>query len=84
MLKRASRQSIASFVMFGVERLKFDLGSFDERLRKSERDVSEYLDKLRLSDEERDELTSREGELLDLYFEEGVKIGTLLFRQLAE
>lgn len=84
MLKRVNRQSIASFVMFGAGSLEFEDGSFDERLRDGERAVSEYLDKLRLTGDERDELNSREGSLLDLYFEQGVKIGALLYRELTQ
>ena len=84
MIKRASRQSIASFVMFGAESSESEDGNFDERLRNGERSVSEYLDKLRLTGEERDELTAREGSLLDLYFEEGVKVGALISQSLTE
>ena len=35
MIRRASRQAIARFVMCGSEALRFDDGNFDERLRKS-------------------------------------------------
>lgn len=84
MLKRTSRQSIVKFVMCGSETLKLAEGSFDERLRKEEEQVSEYLDKLRMTEREKDELTAREGSLLDLYFEEGVKIGALLVKNLSE
>lgn len=84
MLKRASRQSIANFVMCGSETLKFAEGDYDERLRKGEEQISEYLDELRMTNREKDELTAREGDLLDLYFEEGVKIGALLVKNLTE
>lgn len=84
MLKRASRQSIANFVMCGSETLKFAEGSFDERLREGERRLSKYLDELRITNRERDELTAREGDLLDLYFQEGVKMGALLEKNLTE
>lgn len=84
MLKRASRQSIVNFIMCGSETLRFAEGSFDERLRDGENAVSEYLDELRLTGKQRDELVSREGDLLDLYFQEGVKIGVLLVKNLTE
>lgn len=84
MIRRASRQAIARFVMCGSEALRFDDGNFDERLRKSEDSISEFLSKLELPSKQVDELTDREGSLLDLYFEEGVKIGALLSRELTQ
>ena len=84
MLKRTSRQSIAKFVMCGSETLKFAEGNFDERLRKGEKSFSRFLEELRITEREKDELTAREGDLLDLYFEEGVKIGALLVKNLTE
>lgn len=84
MLKRTSRQSIANFVMCGAETLNFVDGSFDERLREGEKKLSRYLDGLRITERERDELAVRRGDLLDLYFQEGVKIGALLVKNLTE
>lgn len=84
MLKRLSRQSIASFVMCGSETLEFEDGNFDERLRLGENLVEEYLNSLRLTEDEKDELTYRNGKLLDLYFEQGIKMGTLLVKNLTE
>lgn len=84
MLKRLNRQSIANFVMSGSETLRFVEGSFDERLQKGEERVTEYLNELKLTAEEKDELTWRESDLLDLYFQEGLKIGALLIKSLIE
>lgn len=39
---------------------------------------------LRLSEERKDELEYRQGELLDLYFEQGLKVGALLIKNLTE
>ena len=84
MLKRVNRQSIANFVMSGSETLKFAEGSFDERLRRGEKRITEYLDVLKLTEREKDELTLRESDLLDLCFQEGLKVGTLLIKNLVE
>lgn len=84
MLKRLNRQSIANFVMSGSETLKFAEGSFDERLQKGEERVTKYLNELKLTAEEKDELTWRESDLLDLYFQEGLKMGALLIKSLIE
>ncbi len=78
MLKRASRQSITDFVLYGSESLKTKEGNFDERLRECERNISDCLKEFELSNKQMDELTFHEGLLIDLYFEEGVKIGALL------
>ena len=43
-----------------------------------------YLDTLRLTEREKDELTHRRVDLLDLYFQEGLKIGALLIKNLVE
>lgn len=83
MLNRASRQSIASYILSGSQLLKEQKGSFDERLKEGEKTVSNCLTSFGLSEEQKDELTFREGLLLDLYFEEGVKIGSLLSRNLS-
>lgn len=84
MLRRLNRQSIANFIMDGGEKLKFAEGSFDERLQKGEERVTEYLNELKLTVGEKDELTLRESDLLDLYFQEGLKIGALLIKSLIE
>lgn len=84
MLKRLNRQSIANFIMDGSATLKFAEGNFDERLRRGERQIGEYLDTLKLAEREKDELTYRESDLLDLYFQEGLKIGALLIKNLVE
>lgn len=84
MLKRLNRQSIANFIMDGSATLKFAEGNFDERLRRGEKRITEYLDVLKLTEREKDELTLRESDLLDLYFQEGLKVGTLLIKNLVE
>lgn len=84
MLKRLNRQSIANFIMCGSETLRFAEGNFDERLRDVEKQRTNYLNALQLTGEERDELVAREADLLDLYFQEGIKIGTLLIKNLIE
>lgn len=84
MLKRVSRQSIANFIMDGSATLKFAEGNFDERLRRGEERIVEYLDALKLTEREKDELTHRRVDLLDLYFQEGLKIGALLIKSLIE
>lgn len=84
MLKRLNRQSIANFIMDGSATLKFAEGNFDERLRKGERQIREYLDTLKLTEGEKDELMYKRVDLLDLYFQEGLKIGALLIKNLVE
>lgn len=84
MLKRLNRQSIANFIMDGSTTLKFAEGNFDERLRRGEERIMKYLDTLRLTEREKDELTHRRVDLLDLYFQEGLKIGALLIKNLVE
>lgn len=84
MLKRLDRQSIANFIMDGSTTLEFAEGNFDERLRRGEERIVKYLDTLKLTERERDELTYRESDLLDLYFQEGLKIGALLIKNLVE
>lgn len=83
-LKRLNRQSIANFIMDGSVTLKFAEGNFDERLRRGEERIMKYLDTLRLTEREKDELTHRRVDLLDLYFQEGLKIGALLIKNLVE
>lgn len=70
--------------MCGSETLRFAEGNFDERLRDVEKQRTNYLNTLQLTGEERDELVAREADLLDLYFQEGIKIGTLLIKNLVE
>ena len=84
MLKRLNRQSIANFIMDGSATLKFAEGNFDERLQKGERQIRDYLDALKLTEGEKDELMYKRVDLLDLYFQEGLKIGALLIKNLVE
>lgn len=82
MLKRASRRSIADFIMCGSESLCPDEGTYDEKLRKYESAFSKCLDDLKLSEREKDLVFGKECDLTSLYFEEGLKIGALLMKEL--
>lgn len=82
MLKRASRQSIASFVMCGSELLCPDEGTYDEKVRKYENAFDKCLDDLRLSERDKDLVFEKECDLTSLYFEQGLKVGALIMKEL--
>lgn len=81
-MKRAKRESISSFIQFGGESVKTDRKNFDEKIRDCEREIEKEIEKLDLTERQIEDLSSAFYSLLDVYFDEGMKIGINLFLDL--
>lgn len=73
MRNRCDLESIASFILYGSETTKKQEGSFDERLRKYEREIEKEQESL--SENLKDKLWCIYSNLIDLYFQEGIRFG---------
>ena len=82
MVKRLSRESIASYIQFGGESVKFDTKSFDEKVKDCDVEIKKLVTELGLMDEQIDKLLSNVSLLAEIHLDEGIKLGVNLLLNL--